>query len=164
MSPNPGGGAGSNLVVVGVDGSPHSSEALRWAIHHAEAVNTTVEAVFAWQLPMIAVPGAFDREELEQRAKQFVVDIVSAVSPSPPVPVIPVVAEGDPAEALVTAAGHADLLVLGTRGRSPLRGLMLGSVSQTCAAAAPCPVVIVKLSNEGRAAAFEGPGDVGTLS
>lgn len=137
---------------------------MRWAIQHAEARNTTVEAVFAWQLPLIAVPGAFDREELEQRAKQFVVDIVSAVNPSPPVPVIPVVAEGDPAESLVTAARHADLLVLGTRGRSPLRGLMLGSVSQTSAAAAPCPVVIVKLGNEGKAEAFEGPAGIGTVS
>ena len=51
---------------------------------------------------------------------------------------------GDPAESLLAAAQDADLLVLGTRGRSPLAGLLLGSVSQICAAAARCPVVLVK--------------------
>jgi len=62
----------------------------------------------------------------------------------PVLPVLPAVAEGDTAEALITAAKDADVLVLGTRGRSPLAGLLLGSVSQTCAAAAPCPTVLVK--------------------
>ena len=54
------------------------------------------------------------------------------------------VAEGDAAESLIAASKDADLLVLGTRGRSPLAGLLLGSVSQLCAAAAECPVVLIK--------------------
>ena len=54
------------------------------------------------------------------------------------------VAEGDPAEALLIASQGASLLVPGTRGRSPFAGLVLGSVSQRCAAAARCPVVLVK--------------------
>ena len=57
-------------------------------------------------------------------------------------------AEGDPAESLIAASEQADLLVVGTRGRSPFAGLMLGAVSQRCAAAAPCPVVLVKLPGE----------------
>ena len=69
---------------------------------------------------------------------------VSAVAPSPKVPLLPLVAEGDPAEALITAAKDADLLVLGTRGRTRLAGFLLGSVSSRCAAAAPCPVLLVK--------------------
>ena len=63
-------------------------------------------------------------------------------------PLITVVAEGDPAESLITAARNADLLVLGTRGQSPFAGLVLGSVSQRCAAAAVCPVVLVKAREE----------------
>jgi nucleotide-binding universal stress UspA family protein len=58
------------------------------------------------------------------------------------------VAEGDSAESLVAAAEGAGLLVVGARGRSPFAGLMLGSVSQRCAAKAGCPVVIVKLDTD----------------
>jgi len=58
------------------------------------------------------------------------------------------VAEGDPIETLVTAADDVDLLVLATRGRSPFAGLLLGSVSQACAAHASCPVVLVKRDSQ----------------
>jgi nucleotide-binding universal stress UspA family protein len=88
---------------------------------------------------------AFDRDQLEQEYKQYLVDVVSAVVPAPPVPLRNVVAEGDPAESLLVASQDADLLVLGTRGRSPFfAGMVLGSVSQRCAAAAACPVALVK--------------------
>ena len=90
-------------------------------------------AVFAWQQPFVSIPGAFDREELEQAAKDFLVEKVSAVAPSPKVPLLTLVAEGDPAEALVVAAKDADLLVVGTRGRSPF----MGSCSARSACAAP---------------------------
>ena len=89
-------------------------------------------------------PGLYDREALEKAAKEFLIEKVSSIAPTPAVPLLTVVAEGDTADALITAAKDAQLLVLGTRGRSPLAGLLLGSVSQTCAAAAPCPVVLVK--------------------
>jgi nucleotide-binding universal stress UspA family protein len=77
-----------------------------------------------------------------------VVEIVSTVAPSPPVPLATLVAEGDPAESLIVASQDADVLVVGTRGRSPFAGLVLGSVSQRCAAAARCPVVLIKLPAE----------------
>jgi nucleotide-binding universal stress UspA family protein len=131
-------------IVVGVDGSPYSEAALRWALDEAHARDGSVTALFCWQVPFLSMPGAFDREELEQTYKNYVNDIVSAVAPSPPVPLATVVAEGDPAESLIIAAKDAELLVVGTRGRSPFAGLVLGSVSQRCAAASPCPVVLVK--------------------
>jgi nucleotide-binding universal stress UspA family protein len=131
-------------IVVGADGSPHGNAALRWALDHAEVLQGSVTAVFGWQIPLLGMPGAFNRQELEQLAKRLLVDTVSTVEPSPVVPVLPVVAEGDPTEVLIHAAAEADLLVLGSRGRSPFKGLLLGSVTQGCAAAAACPVVIVK--------------------
>ena len=131
-------------IVVGIDGSPHSEAALRWSLDLAEARQGELTAVFSWQVPFMSVPMAFDRDQLEQEYKQYLVDVVSAVAPSPPVPVRTLVAEGDPAEALIIASQRADLLVLGTRGRSPFAGMVLGSVSQRCAAAAQCPVVLVK--------------------
>ena len=135
-------------VVVGVDGSAHGDAALRWALEQAESRGGEVTAVFAWQQPFVSIPGAFDREELEQAAKDFLVGKVSAVAPSPRVPLLPLVAEGDPAEALVVAAKDADLLVVGTRGRSPFLGSVLGAVSLRCAAGANCPVTLIKLSTE----------------
>jgi len=135
-------------VVVGVDGSAHGDAALRWALAQAESRGGQVTAVFAWQQPFVSIPGAFDREELEQAAKDFLVEKVSAVAPSPKVPLLPLVAEGDPAEALVVAANGADLLVVGTRGRSPFMGGVLGAVSLRCAAGASCPVTLVKLAGD----------------
>jgi nucleotide-binding universal stress UspA family protein len=135
-------------VVVGVDGSAHGDQALRWALEQAESRGGQVTAVFAWQQPFVSIPGAFDREELEQAAKDFLVQTVSAIVPSPKVPLLPLVAEGDPAEALVVAAKDADLLVVGTRGRSPFMGSVLGAVSLRCAAGAHCPVALIKLAHE----------------
>jgi len=135
-------------IVVGVDGSPYSEAALRWALDEAKARDGSVSALFCWQIPFLSIPGAFDREELEQTYKHYVNEIVSKVAPSPAVPLATVVAEGDPAESLITAAADAELLVVGTRGRSPFAGLLLGSVSQRCAAASPCPVVLVRQAEE----------------
>ena len=131
-------------IVVGVDGSPHSQAALRWAVELAEARQGELTTVLSWQVPFVSIPMAFDRGQLEQEYKQYLVDVVSSVIPSPPVPLQNVVAEGDPAEALLIASQDADLLVLGTRGRSTFAGMVLGAVSQRCAAAARCPVVLVK--------------------
>jgi nucleotide-binding universal stress UspA family protein len=132
-------------IIVGVDGSPHSDAALRWALRHAESVGAEVTAVFAWQMPFLSIPGAIDRQEMEKAAKAFLVETVSAVVPTPSVPLWTYVAEGDATESLIEASSRgAELLVLGSRGRAPFAGLLLGSVCQGCAAEAPCPVVIVK--------------------
>ena len=94
--------------------------------------------MFAWQVPFSSLPGLYDREALEKASKEFLIETVSAVAPKPEVPLLPLVAEGDAAEALIAASKGANLLVLGTRGRSRLAGLLLGSVSQVCAAAGGC--------------------------
>jgi nucleotide-binding universal stress UspA family protein len=136
-------------IVVGIDGSAHAEAALRWALAEAEAhEDGRVTAVFSWQLPFVGFPGIFDRAELEQAAKDFLIERVSAVVPTPRVPLTTLVAQGDPAEALVAAAKGADLLVVGTRGRSPFMGAVLGAVSLRCAAGAACPVTLVKLPGE----------------
>ena len=109
--------------------------------------------------PFLSFPGAFDKDELEKASKEFVVETGSRVMKTPPAPLTTVVAEGDPAASLIEASKGANLLVVGTRGRSPWAGLLLGSVSQRCAAGAPVPVVLVKLPSEhtshGRAAPLQ---------
>ncbi len=138
----------SYRVVVGVDGSPHSLAALRWSLTEGAARSAEVTAVYAWQIPFLSIPGAFDRAELEQVSREFLISTVSEVAHSPDIPLRTVIAEGDPIEALIAASKHAHLLVLGIRGRSPFKQLMLGSVSQACAAYALCPVVLVKPTDQ----------------
>jgi nucleotide-binding universal stress UspA family protein len=138
----------SYKIVVGVDGSPHSLAALRWSLDQAEGRQGQVTVLFAWQVPFVSIPGAFDRAELEEAYRQFLIKTVSDVVPSPKVPLDTVLAEGDATEALVEASKDAEMLVLGIRGRSPVAGLMLGSVSQSCAAHSSCPVVLIKRSDE----------------
>lgn len=135
-------------IVVGVDGSPHSIAALRWSLDEAASRDGQVTALFAWQVPFVSIPGAFDRAELEEAYRQFLIKTVSDVVPAPKVPLSTVLAEGDATQSLVEAAKDADMLVLGIRGRSPVAGLMLGSVSQQCAASSACPVVLVKRTDE----------------
>jgi nucleotide-binding universal stress UspA family protein len=88
------------------------------------------------------------RAELEEAGKKFLIDRVSTIAPSPQVPLIPLVAEGDPAEALVVAAEDADMLVVGSRDRSPIVGAVLGAVSLRVAAGAHCPVTFIKAPAE----------------
>ena len=49
----------------------------------------------------------------------------------------------DPADGLLAASRHVDLLVMGSHGRGPLRAAILGSVSHSVSRRAPCPVVIL---------------------
>jgi nucleotide-binding universal stress UspA family protein len=135
-------------IVVGVDGSEHSSAALRWALSEAECHAGTVTAVLAWQVPFLSFPGAFDRDELEKAYKEFLIETVSGIAPKPAVPLETFVVEGDATESMVEASKDANLLVLGIRGRSPFAGLLLGSVSQGAAATAHCPVVLVKRTDD----------------
>jgi nucleotide-binding universal stress UspA family protein len=138
----------THRIVVGVDGSEHGNTALRWASEEAKVHGGEIVAVFAWQLPFVGMPGAFDRSEMERKCKDFLEATVDVVLPKPEVPISRYVAEGDVSASLIEAAKGADLLVLGSRGRGGFAGLKLGSVSQECVQHAACPVVIIKGSLE----------------
>jgi nucleotide-binding universal stress UspA family protein len=131
-------------IVVGVDGSAASVAALRWSMDQAASRGGEVTALLAWQLPHISMPGAFDRDELAQAYQDLLVRTVRTVERALEVPVRTMLAEGDPARALVAAAREADALVLGIRSRTAPAGLPLGAVSQACGATAACPVVLIK--------------------
>jgi nucleotide-binding universal stress UspA family protein len=66
-----------------------------------------------------------------------------ATGEHPTVPVAPELVEDDPVDALLEAAKHASLLVLGSHGRGRLKTALLGSVSARCLRGATCPVVII---------------------
>jgi nucleotide-binding universal stress UspA family protein len=145
-------------IVVGVDGSEASKEALRWAVGEARLRRAKVRALRAYEVPFVppvldpfgavpaveGVPG-IDRELLRQASEEGLARVVSEVVPDPGgVEIELQVAEGHAAEVLVATSKDAELLVVGSRGHGGFAGLLLGSVSQSSAQHAYCPVVIVR--------------------
>lgn len=144
--------AGStSYIVVGVDGSEPSKDALRWAAGQARLTGAEVHALTTWELPAGYgfVPDysytdrvAHVRDDLEETIRQV-------LGEEPDVQVVIRIERGHAAAALVDAGRGAELLVVGSRGRGAFTGMMLGSVSQHCAQHATCPVVIVRDEPEG---------------
>jgi nucleotide-binding universal stress UspA family protein len=132
-------------VVVGVDGSAHSEQALRWGAFLADAVGGRVDAVTAWQYPsaygFVATPAAWDpSQDMDGVVREA---IRKAFGDHPPVAIEISVREGGPARVLLESSEGADMLVVGSRGHGGFVGLLLGSVSASVAEHAPCPVLIV---------------------
>ncbi|WP_030935664.1 universal stress protein [Streptomyces sp. NRRL B-24720] len=134
-------------VVVGVDGSPASYEALRWAVRYARLAAATVDAVAAYELPGAvgwsapAVDVEFDEAQTRRVMTDEIQKVLLQVGE---VPLEEHLVRGGAAQALIAASAGAKLLVVGSRGRGGFASLLLGSVSQQCAVHASCPVVIVR--------------------
>jgi nucleotide-binding universal stress UspA family protein len=134
-------------IVVGVDGSPSSVTALRWAVRQAELTGSEVLAVSAWRLPSTYgfATDADGAADFERDAHKILADALNEVSGEAPGAVIrSLVEEGHPADVLARAARGADLLVVGSRGHGGFAGALLGSVSQHCMHHAPCPVLVIR--------------------
>jgi nucleotide-binding universal stress UspA family protein len=141
----------TSRIVAGVDGSPSSLSALRWAVRQARLTGAAVDAVIAWHNPasrggygwITAGPGQdFDFQEVA--AKTLTEAIASILGPASDISVRTQVTEGHPAQILLDASDHADLLVVGSRGWGGFAEALLGSVSQHCVQHASCPVVVVR--------------------
>ncbi len=141
-------------IVVGVDGSPISKKALRWAVGQARLTGATVDAVIAWQIPEAMHGNAWAALLVEEPSfgvlaeKELTEAISEVAGPEPDVTINPVVVQGWPAEVLLKAAEGADLLVVGSRGRGGFASVMLGSVSQNCAHLATCPLLIIRAAKD----------------
>jgi nucleotide-binding universal stress UspA family protein len=144
-------------IVAGVDGSPSSVSALRWAIRQAGLTGAAVDAVIAWHYPAAAggygwVPAGMDEglNFKENAEKTLAAAISSAAGPGSAagqgsaVWVRARAVEGDPAQVLHDASDDADLLVVGSRGHGGFTGALLGSVSRHCVHQAHCPVVVIR--------------------
>ena len=137
----------SEVIVVGIDGSDASIDALRWAAAQARRTGASLRVVTAWDLPMSYgwAPGYPEGYDPEAAAEGLLVGAISAeLGQHEDLEVETVVREGHPAPVLLEAAADASLLVVGSRGHGSFAGMMLGSVSDHCAAHVPCPVVIVR--------------------
>jgi nucleotide-binding universal stress UspA family protein len=133
-------------IVVGVDGSDASKQALQWAARYAETVGGRLVVLTA-RRPSVTygyVPDYAD-EDLAKAAQETLHCVLNEVlGGNPTVSVESNVAEGHAADVLTRASADADLQVVGSRGHGAFAGMLLGSTSQHCAHQATCPVVIVR--------------------
>ncbi len=137
------------MIVVGIDGSAGSRAALRFAAEEAALRQTKLKVVSAWQVPsgvyMQPTYVELDLDVLRQAAgdvaERQVVDVMGAERAKG---VEVVMQEGNAAQVLLAESREAEMLVVGSRGHGGFAGLLLGSVSQQCAAHASCPVVVVR--------------------
>ncbi|MFR9779797.1 universal stress protein [Micromonospora sp. MS34] len=131
--------ATSGPVVVGVDGSETSLLALGFAVERAAQRGVPLRALRVWE------PPGLDPEEAAATERAAVeADLARWRESFPDVPVEIEVTPGNPAALLVEASRAAQLVVVGTRGRGGLRGMLLGSVSQQLIHHAHCPVAVVR--------------------
>jgi nucleotide-binding universal stress UspA family protein len=140
-------------VVVGVDGSAPSSDAVRLAAHEAERRRRPVRVAHAFVWPQLHVPltpSPFGPPHggLRHEAEKIVSDAVAeARAAAPDVTVTGEVVDGSAAPVLLHESRHAALLVLGHRGLGGFTGLLVGSVAAQVAAHAECPVVIARAAD-----------------
>ncbi len=137
-------------VVVGVDGSESSLEALRWAARQASWMGLPLEVVTAWTFPEHPAPLGLVPEvpwpnELIAQARARLDQIVCDVVPEDQRRLVRAkVVRGAAAQVLLAEAQSAALLVVGSRGRSAFEEFLLGSVSERCVRHAQCPVVVIR--------------------
>jgi nucleotide-binding universal stress UspA family protein len=145
-------------IVVGVDGSEPSLAALRFGAEEAELRGARLVAVHAWvftspgplaepglaaPITAIDLPGqlAAQRETAEEELDAALADVFPSGAPDE---VERKLVEQDPRRALEHESKTADLMVVGSRGRSGITAALLGSVSRHVVDHAVCPVVVVK--------------------
>lgn len=129
-------------IVVGIDGSPQSISALRYAATIAASLGHGLVAFSSW-LPRIALEDYTPAWAPEQDARDALEkSIEEAFGQDVPANLERKVVMGPAAPNLIEASQDAAMLVLGTRGRGGFKGLLLGSVSSSLAAHAKCPVLI----------------------
>jgi nucleotide-binding universal stress UspA family protein len=143
-----------NIVLVGVDGSPESGAALRYAVAEADRRGARLRVVSTYfpeysvhgrTQPVSASEGAIE-VDLEKETRRMVEDALAGDSPQPPVEIV--VAAGPAAGVLIDKSAEVDVLVLGHRGRGGFASMLLGSVGLQCVQHARCPVIVVRPRGE----------------
>ncbi|PRY70164.1 nucleotide-binding universal stress UspA family protein [Glaciihabitans tibetensis] len=132
-------------IVVGVDGSDSSLEAMRHAQFIATHFTCSVEVIGAWQIASSVNPYVPSPQwSPESDARDVIAEAITQVFGAHlPMWLQWSVRQGPAARVLIDASKDADLLIVGSRGHGGVVGLLLGSVSASCAESAHCPVLIM---------------------
>ncbi|WP_026119783.1 universal stress protein [Nocardiopsis ganjiahuensis] len=148
-------------IVVGVDDSETARRALGLAVSLAAETDGEVVVVNSWEVPYpydpLAMAAAgyqpqesvFDQQS-EVMVAELIADVMDEQREDVDVQVTVVRTQSNPVEALLEASTEADAVVVGSRGRGTVRGLLLGSVSQGVLHRSKIPVVVLpKHADEG---------------
>jgi nucleotide-binding universal stress UspA family protein len=133
-------------VVVGVDGTPTSEDALAFAFDAASSRRVPLVAVHAWwaDLHPTLQRQADLRATLETEGELLAERLAGWSEKYPAVTVSRVLSRRPATEVLLAQGAHAQLVVVGCGGRGALAGLVLGSVSQALLHHCACPVAVVR--------------------
>jgi universal stress protein A len=139
-------------VLVPVDFSDHASGAMDLAIELARGSGGTIHLLHAYEVPLgtippygVAVPESLVAQVRDAAARRLekAAHKVSAAGLGCETHVV----HGPAADAIAEAAQrvHADLIVMGTRGHTGLKHVLLGSVAERAVRLAPCPVLTTRI-------------------
>jgi nucleotide-binding universal stress UspA family protein len=134
-------------IVVGVDGSALSTNALEFAVEEAHLRGGHLHVTYAYPVMERPVTGSTGKdyyEQVEAEAREFLQGVMSRAPSIEGLEVEWLALPGNPAEVLIEASSGAALLVVGSRGVGGFKGLMLGSVSTQCVHHSHCPVLVVR--------------------
>jgi nucleotide-binding universal stress UspA family protein len=137
-------------VVVGVDGSPHDTPALRFAFEAADWRGAPLIAVHTWSdVPLDASAGEWHRhldwDAIQEGERRLLAERLAGWQQEfPDVKVTQQVSRDRPVRSLLDAAQTAQLLVVGSRGRGGFTGMLLGSTSHALLHHCPCPIAVVR--------------------
>ncbi|TCN42200.1 nucleotide-binding universal stress UspA family protein [Kribbella orskensis] len=136
------GEARNGPILVGMDGSADSEDAVAFAFEQAARSDAPLTVAYCWQ-----PQERHDAPITEMRAllQDWLVENIGTYADKyPGVAVRTRIIEGRPATALAELTDDTSLLVVGSRGRGGVTGLLLGSVSQSLLRHSRCPVAVVR--------------------
>ena len=133
-------------IVVGVDGSEASLDALRWASAQAKLTGARLEAVISWVIPASygVAFGGEDAIDWKDNASRALEEALATALGDEAAQVERRIEQGHPSYVLVEASKNADLVVVGSRGHGGFAGLVLGSVSTYVVSHSECPVTVTR--------------------
>ncbi len=133
-------------IIVPVDGSEIANKAARKALALAQSADIPVVAlhVISFDLSIYDYPVELQLIDLLQKEGHSILDEIVTLGEEMGITVSKKLVEGHPAEEIIKEAKEDDLIVMGSKGRTGLDRLLLGSVAENVTRHASCPVMIVK--------------------
>ena len=140
---------GAHGVVVGVDGSPSSVEAVALAAAEADRLGEELRVVHAWTDPAFLTDSymiaGFSLRVREEERVILAEAVAGLARRYPDLRVDEVLVEGAPGEVILAESENARLIVVGNRGRKGLARILLGSASHEVLLGARCPVIVARM-------------------